>query len=87
MRDYIENAVAAPKECVSRGLRRRRWGRREQREMATAVLDELGISECADSQWDALSDWQRVLAELAQYDASSAVVVFEHPAALHKSFV
>ena len=72
VRDYIENAVAAPKECVWRGFRRRRWGRREQREMATAVLDELGISECADSQWDALSDWQRVLAELAQ-----AVVV--HP--------
>jgi ABC-type cobalamin/Fe3+-siderophores transport system ATPase subunit len=66
VRDYIENAVAAPKECVWRWLWRRRWGRREQRRMATAVLDELGISECADAQWDALSDWQRVLVELAQ---------------------
>jgi ABC-type cobalamin/Fe3+-siderophores transport system ATPase subunit len=65
-RDYIENAVAAPKECVWRWLWRRRWGRREQRRMASAVLDELGINECADSQWDALSDWQRVLVELAQ---------------------
>jgi ABC-type cobalamin/Fe3+-siderophores transport system ATPase subunit len=30
------------------------------------VLDELGISECADRPWEALSDWQRLLVELAQ---------------------
>jgi ABC-type cobalamin/Fe3+-siderophores transport system ATPase subunit len=65
-RDYIETAVAAPKERVWRLWPRRRWGRREQKRMTTAVLDELGISECADRQWTALSDWQRVLVELAQ---------------------
>lgn len=34
--------------------------------MAMAVLDEFGISECADRRWAALSNWQRVLVELAQ---------------------
>jgi ABC-type cobalamin/Fe3+-siderophores transport system ATPase subunit len=62
VREYIETAVAAPK----RTRWRRRWGRREQRRMATAVLDELGVNDCADRQWEALSDWQRVLVELAQ---------------------
>lgn len=66
VRDYIETRVAAPKDRVWRWWWRRRWGRREQRRMTAAVLDELGISECAERQWKALSDWQRVLVELAQ---------------------
>lgn len=66
VREYIETAAGAPKDRVWRWWWRRRWGRREQRQMATAVLDELGVSECADGQWEALSDWQRVLVELAQ---------------------
>lgn len=66
VRDYIETRVAAPKDRVWRWWWRRRWGRREQRRMTAAVLDELRIGECADRQWNALSDWQRVLVELAQ---------------------
>lgn len=66
VREYIETAVAAPKECSGRWFWRRRWDRREQRQMAAAVLDEFGLGECADRPWSALSDWQRVLAELAQ---------------------
>jgi ABC-type cobalamin/Fe3+-siderophores transport system ATPase subunit len=66
VRDYIETAVAAPKDHVWRWRWRRRWGRREQQRMTSAVLEEFGISECADRQWEALSDWQRVLVELAQ---------------------
>jgi ABC-type cobalamin/Fe3+-siderophores transport system ATPase subunit len=61
MRAYVEMAVAAPKDGW-----RRRWRRRERRQMAAAVLDELGIARCAALRWDELSDWQRVLAELAQ---------------------
>lgn len=59
--EYVEMAAAAPKLG-----RRRRWRRRERRRMATAVLDELGISECGGLRWEQLSDWQRVLVELAQ---------------------
>ncbi len=66
MRDYVETAAAAPKERVWRRWWRRRWGRREQQRMTTAILDELGLAECADRRWEALSDWQRVLVELAQ---------------------
>jgi ABC-type cobalamin/Fe3+-siderophores transport system ATPase subunit len=66
VRDYVETAVAAPKDHVWRWWWRRRWGRREQKLMTSAVLEEFGISECADRQWEALSDWQRVLVELAQ---------------------
>jgi ABC-type cobalamin/Fe3+-siderophores transport system ATPase subunit len=61
VREYIEIAAAAPKEGW-----RRKWRLRERRRMATAVLDELGISECASLRWEQLSDWQRVLVELAQ---------------------
>jgi iron complex transport system ATP-binding protein len=53
--------AAAPKEGW-----RRRYRRRERRRMTTAILNELGIAECADMRWDELSDWQRVIAELAQ---------------------
>lgn len=66
VREYIETAAAAPKDRVWRWWSRRRWGRSEQRRMAAAILDELGVSECADRRWEALSDWQRVLVELAQ---------------------
>lgn len=74
------------REYVQLRLRARRWRwswpwhwdldwrerRREQRLRVTGVLEELGISGCADMRWDELSNWQRVLVELAQ-----AVVV--HP--------
>ncbi len=61
VREYIEIAAAAPKDG-----RRRKWRRLERRRMATAVLEELGISECAGLRWEHLSDWQRVLVEFAQ---------------------
>ena len=61
VREYIEIAAAAPKEGW-----RRKWRRRERRRMATAVLEDLGISECASLRWEHLSDWQRVAVELAQ---------------------
>jgi ABC-type cobalamin/Fe3+-siderophores transport system ATPase subunit len=60
-REYVELALGAPKDG-----RRRRWNRREQSSMAAAILDELDIAECAELRWEALSDWQRVLVELAQ---------------------
>jgi ABC-type cobalamin/Fe3+-siderophores transport system ATPase subunit len=60
-RQYVEMAAAAPKTG-----RRRRWRRRERRRMTTAVLEELGIADCGPLRWDELSDWQRVLVELAQ---------------------
>ena len=66
MREYIETAAAAPKDRAWRWWSRRRWDRRGQQQMATAILDELGIAECADRRWEALSDWERVLVELAQ---------------------
>ncbi len=66
VREYVETAIAAPKERFSRWFSRRRWGRHDQRRMATAVLDEFGLGDCADRRWVALSDWQRVLVELAQ---------------------
>jgi ABC-type cobalamin/Fe3+-siderophores transport system ATPase subunit len=61
IREYIEFAAAAPKEGW-----RRKWRLAERRRMATAVLAELGISDCASLRWEQLSDWQRVLVELAQ---------------------
>jgi ABC-type cobalamin/Fe3+-siderophores transport system ATPase subunit len=61
VRQYVEMATAAPKEGW-----RRRWRRRERRRMTTAVLNELGIPSCGPLRWDELSDWQRVLVELAQ---------------------
>jgi ABC-type cobalamin/Fe3+-siderophores transport system ATPase subunit len=61
VREYVEIAAAAPREGW-----RRRWRVRERRRMTTAVLDELGISDCASLRWEQLSDWQRALVELAQ---------------------
>ncbi len=34
--------------------------------MAAAILQELDVAECAARRWSELSDWQRVLVELAQ---------------------
>jgi ABC-type lipoprotein export system ATPase subunit len=59
--EYIESALGAPKDG-----KRRRWGRREQRSLAAGLLDELNIAACAPLRWDQLSNWQRVLVELAQ---------------------
>lgn len=59
--EYIEMALGAPKNG-----KHHRWGRREQRSMAAAVLHELDIADCAPLRWDELSNWQRVLVELAQ---------------------
>lgn len=61
VRQYVEMAAAAPKDDW-----RRRWRRRERRQMTTAVLEELAIGDCGPLRWDELSDWQRVLVELAQ---------------------
>jgi ABC-type cobalamin/Fe3+-siderophores transport system ATPase subunit len=65
VREYVEMALSAPKER-RHWLWRRRWRRQERRHLTSAILEELGIVECAELSWDALSDWQRVLAELAQ---------------------
>lgn len=61
VREYVEIAAAAPKDG-----RRRRWRRSERRLMAWRMLDELGIGDCGSMRWEELSDWQRVLVELAQ---------------------
>jgi putative ABC transport system ATP-binding protein len=61
VREYVELSLVA---C--RRWRRREWGRRERRLRVTEVLEELGVSGCADMRWEELSNWQRVLVELAQ---------------------
>lgn len=61
VREYVETKAAAPKD----GRRRLHRGS-ERRRMTTAVLDELGIADCADMRWEHVSDWQQCLAELAQ---------------------
>ena len=61
VREYVEMKAAASKKGW-----RRLYSKRERRDMTTAILDELGITECADMRWEHVSDWQRVLAELAQ---------------------
>jgi ABC-type cobalamin/Fe3+-siderophores transport system ATPase subunit len=61
VREYVEIAAAAPKRRW-----RRRWRRRERRQMATAVLNELGLGARGPLRWGDLSDWERVLVELAQ---------------------
>jgi ABC-type Mn2+/Zn2+ transport system ATPase subunit len=60
-REFVEMKAAAPKTGW-----RRRYRKRDRRRMTTAILNELDIAECADMRWDELSDWQRVIAELAQ---------------------
>ncbi|HTZ87275.1 MAG TPA: ATP-binding cassette domain-containing protein [Solirubrobacteraceae bacterium] len=61
VREFVEMKAAAPRTGW-----RRRHSRRDRRSMTTAILDELGITECADMRWQDLSDWERVIAELAQ---------------------
>lgn len=60
-REFVEMKAAAPKKGWGRLYRKR-----DRRRMTTAILSELDIAECADMRWDELSDWQRVIAELAQ---------------------
>jgi putative ABC transport system ATP-binding protein len=43
-----------------------RLGWRERRQRVARALEQLGVSECAELGWRELSDWQRVLVELAQ---------------------
>jgi ABC-type cobalamin/Fe3+-siderophores transport system ATPase subunit len=61
VREYVEMAAAA-----ARDGRRRRWRRPQRRLMASDVLRELGVDGCAELRWEELSDWQRVVVELAQ---------------------
>ena len=61
VREYVEMSLVA---C--RRWWRREWRRRERRLRVTAVLDELDLAGCADLKWEELSNWQRVLVELAQ---------------------
>jgi putative ABC transport system ATP-binding protein len=65
VREYVELSLVACRR--RRGeWRRRGWRRRERRQRVTAVLDELDLAGCADLKWGELSNWQRVLVELAQ---------------------
>jgi ABC-type cobalamin/Fe3+-siderophores transport system ATPase subunit len=61
VREHVEFSLRACNRLWSR-----QWPERELRLRVTEVLDELGLSACADSKWEELSDWQRVLVELAQ---------------------
>ncbi len=54
--DYVEMSLAAT----------RKYSGRERDRFVKDILAELEISGCADSKWDELSDWQRVLVEFAQ---------------------
>ncbi len=56
VRDYVEMSLVAAR-C---------WRRRERRLLVAQVLGELDIEGCADLKWAELSNWQRVLVELAQ---------------------
>jgi putative ABC transport system ATP-binding protein len=44
----------------------RRLGGREGRVVVDAMLERLGLDGVAGAMWDELSDWERVLSELAQ---------------------
>jgi putative ABC transport system ATP-binding protein len=61
VREYVEMSLVA---C------RRSHGsdpnKRQRRVQVTSMLERLGISGCADLRWEELSNWQRVLVELAQ---------------------
>lgn len=61
MREYVQFSLGA---C--RKWRKREWPRREVRLRVSEVLEELGVSGCGELRWDELSNWQRVLVELAQ---------------------
>jgi ABC-type cobalamin/Fe3+-siderophores transport system ATPase subunit len=61
VRDYVEMSLVACRRWRQPG-----WRQRERRLRVTAVLEQLGIAACADLKWEELSNWQRVLVELAQ---------------------
>ncbi len=61
VREYVEMKAAAPKKGW-----RRLYRKSERRRMTSAILDELGIADCADMRWEHVSNWQRALVELAQ---------------------
>jgi ABC-type cobalamin/Fe3+-siderophores transport system ATPase subunit len=64
VREYVELSLVA---CRRRSWwRRRELGARERRLRVTEVLEELGLVGCAGMRWEELSNWQRVLVELAQ---------------------
>lgn len=44
----------------------RRSQRQAARQLAIGALERVGIGGCAERCWDALSDWERALAEIAQ---------------------
>jgi len=56
VRDYLGLSLATG----------RRLGWRERRARVARALEQLGVSDCAELGWRELSDWQRVLVELAQ---------------------
>jgi putative ABC transport system ATP-binding protein len=56
VRDYVGLALASG----------RRLGWRERRLRVAQVLKRLGVADCAALSWGELSDWQRVMVELAQ---------------------
>jgi predicted ABC-type transport system involved in lysophospholipase L1 biosynthesis ATPase subunit len=43
-----------------------RYGKRESYARATAALQRVGASECAEQFWGSLADWERALVALAQ---------------------
>jgi len=66
VREYVELSLVACQRRRWRWWWRGEWRGRERRLRVTAVLDELGLADCAESKWDELSNWQRVLVEIAQ---------------------
>jgi ABC-type cobalamin/Fe3+-siderophores transport system ATPase subunit len=54
--DYVEMSLSATRE----------YGKQERRHRVEDVLWQLDLTGCASARWDELSNWQRVLVELAQ---------------------
>jgi ABC-type lipoprotein export system ATPase subunit len=65
MQDYVAMRLAL-------GGRRRR---REVHALARLTLRRLGVEDCAERRWEELSDWERVLVELAQALAGAPQLV------------
>lgn len=65
--DYVEMALAAA-ENKGRWFGLLGWAerRRERRVRVSAVFERLGVAHCADARWADLSNWERVMVELAQ---------------------
>lgn len=64
VREYVELSLLPCRQPWWR--RRREWRKRERRLRVTDVLDGLDLAGCAELKWAELSNWQRVLVELAQ---------------------